>query len=206
MLSQAPPSPPGPLSRERARGKRCFRRQWIVALPATALLFVACAGGGSKPPATGTTSSTAQPTWTVAAAADTPTPPATVATETPGDVMAPTDVPSTSAAQVISRGPSDRDSVVFTFDAGSDTGYTAQILDTLAANDITAAFGITGRWAEQNASLLERIVSDGHELINHTYDHGSFTGYSTDAPPLTQAPSAGTSSSVLTRSCRRSLV
>jgi peptidoglycan/xylan/chitin deacetylase (PgdA/CDA1 family) len=88
---------------------------------------------------------------------------------------------------VISRGPSDRNVVAFTFDAGSDTGYTAQILDTLAANHITAAFGITGRWAEQNAALLERIAGDGHELINHTYDHGSFTGYSTDAPALTQS-------------------
>jgi peptidoglycan/xylan/chitin deacetylase (PgdA/CDA1 family) len=88
---------------------------------------------------------------------------------------------------VISRGPASASNVVLTFDAGSDVGYTAQILDTLSENGITAAFGITGRWAEQNPALLERIVNEGHDLINHTYDHGSFTGYSTGAPALTQA-------------------
>jgi peptidoglycan/xylan/chitin deacetylase (PgdA/CDA1 family) len=87
---------------------------------------------------------------------------------------------------VIARGPATGNDVALTFDAGSDTGYTAQILDTLSANGMTAAFGITGRWAERNAALLERIVNEGHDLINHTYDHGSFTGLSTGAPALTQ--------------------
>src|SRR5437867_9803988 len=49
------------------------------------------------------------------------------------------------------------------------------------------SFGITGRWAEQNPEMLRRIVSEGHSLINHSYDHASFTGLSTGKPPLTQA-------------------
>lgn len=69
--------------------------------------------------------------------------------------------------------------VAFSFDAGSDTGYAAQILDTLAANGIRASFGMTGRWAEQNPGLLQRMVNEGHNMINHTYDHGSMTGNST---------------------------
>jgi peptidoglycan/xylan/chitin deacetylase (PgdA/CDA1 family) len=73
--------------------------------------------------------------------------------------------------------------IALTFDAGADAGFTAQILDTLKAEGITASFGVTGRWAEQNAALLRRIVQDGHELINHTYDHDSFTGRSTGKPP-----------------------
>jgi peptidoglycan/xylan/chitin deacetylase (PgdA/CDA1 family) len=77
--------------------------------------------------------------------------------------------------------------VAFTFDAGSDVGYASMILDTLAANGIRASFGMTGRWAEQNPDLVRRIANEGHEFINHSYDHPSFTGLSTGEPPLTQA-------------------
>jgi peptidoglycan/xylan/chitin deacetylase (PgdA/CDA1 family) len=95
-------------------------------------------------------------------------------------------------AQVLVRGASSRNSVALTFDAGSDIGYTGLILDTLAANGIGADFGMTGRWAEGNPEMLQRIVNGGHRLINHTYDHSSFTGRSTSQGPLTQA--AGTNS------------
>jgi peptidoglycan/xylan/chitin deacetylase (PgdA/CDA1 family) len=30
---------------------------------------------------------------------------------------------------------------------------------------------MTGRWAESNPDLLQRMVDEGHALINHTYDH-----------------------------------
>ena len=95
--------------------------------------------------------------------------------------------PFSGVAQVIRKGNADRNIVAFSFDAGSDVGYAAQILDTLSANGLLASFGITGKWAEQNPDLLRRIVDEGHELINHTYSHASFTGGSTDKAPLTQA-------------------
>ena len=98
-----------------------------------------------------------------------------------------TPTPFTDAAQVIRKGNTSRNAVAFSFDAGSDAGYTAQILDTLKTNGIRVSFGMTGRWAEQNPDLLQRIVNEGHELINHTYDHASFTGGSTGQPALTQA-------------------
>jgi peptidoglycan/xylan/chitin deacetylase (PgdA/CDA1 family) len=31
------------------------------------------------------------------------------------------------------------------------------------------------------------IAAAGHELVNHSYDHGSFTGLSSSRPPLSQA-------------------
>jgi peptidoglycan/xylan/chitin deacetylase (PgdA/CDA1 family) len=46
---------------------------------------------------------------------------------------------------------------------------------------------VTGQWAEQNPELMRRIVDEGHQLINHTYDHQSFTGFSLDTEPLTAA-------------------
>ena len=113
--------------------------------------------------------------------ADGATPPP--ATPLPTGTQQPT---GAGPAQVISIGNTGRNTVAFTFDAGSDAGYTTQILDTLAANGIHATFGMTGKFAEQNPQLVQRMVNEGHTLINHTYDHASWTGNSTGAAPLTQ--------------------
>jgi peptidoglycan/xylan/chitin deacetylase (PgdA/CDA1 family) len=75
--------------------------------------------------------------------------------------------------------------VALTFDAGSDAGNTARILDLLADDHIPATFGVTGAWAQANPGLLLRIVRSGHQIVNHTFDHRSFTGVSTGSPPLT---------------------
>jgi peptidoglycan/xylan/chitin deacetylase (PgdA/CDA1 family) len=74
-----------------------------------------------------------------------------------------------------------------TFDAGSDPGHTTQILDILGADHIHATFGITGEWAQANPALLRRIAAAGHQIVNHSWDHQSFTGVSTNAQPLTAA-------------------
>jgi peptidoglycan/xylan/chitin deacetylase (PgdA/CDA1 family) len=75
--------------------------------------------------------------------------------------------------------------VALTFDAGSDRGYAARILSILERNHVRASFGMTGRWAEANKDLVRRMSRDGDLLMNHTYDHRSFTGYSSNAAPLT---------------------
>lgn len=80
--------------------------------------------------------------------------------------------------------------VALTFDAGSDTGYTKYILDTLAARGARASFGMTGKWAEANPALFRRMVAEGHAVINHTYSHRSFTGVSSRTRPLTYAERA----------------
>lgn len=87
-------------------------------------------------------------------------------------------------AVVIRHMATSRKVVALTFDAGSDVGYASQILDTLAANGVKATFGVTGRWAEANPALLRRMVEEGHTVMNHTYSHPSFTGYSTGTAPL----------------------
>jgi peptidoglycan/xylan/chitin deacetylase (PgdA/CDA1 family) len=97
-----------------------------------------------------------------------------------------TSTPASGSAQVVRKGDTGSKTVFLTFDAGADAGFTAQILDTLKANGIVTAFGVTGRWAEQNPDLVRRIAQEGHSLINHSYDHPSFTGRSTNTPPLTQ--------------------
>ena len=68
--------------------------------------------------------------------------------------------------------------VALTFDAGADRGYAEDILDTLAAEQVPATFGMTGAWARTSPELVQRMADEGHMVINHTYDHRSFTGLS----------------------------
>jgi peptidoglycan/xylan/chitin deacetylase (PgdA/CDA1 family) len=78
----------------------------------------------------------------------------------------------------VDRGPTECGRVALTFDAGSDRGYAELILDILRENKIHAGFGMTGTWATANPDLVRRIGDEGHEFINHTWDHPSFTGAS----------------------------
>jgi peptidoglycan/xylan/chitin deacetylase (PgdA/CDA1 family) len=155
-----------------------------------ALALVGCAAPNSDRgagPATSTTSATVAPTSTsVPPSATTATTGSTTSTRPPA--------PTTSAGQpadgqvaVITVGATSRSVVALTFDAGSDPGNASQILDVLAQNGIQATFGLTGAWAEANPALLRRIVTTGNQVVDHTWDHRSFTGYSTGTGPLTAA-------------------
>ena len=89
-------------------------------------------------------------------------------------------------AQIVERGDPNRRIVALTFDAGSDTGFAAQILDILGRERIRATFGMTGVWAEQNPDLVRRMATEGYQLVNHSYDHRSFTGRSSNSAPLNE--------------------
>lgn len=116
--------------------------------------------------------------------ADTPTPEPTP-TRPPTSVPSPSPTPHRSgSAKTIRKLGTSRKVVALTFDAGADAGYTGQILDTLSARRVRAMFGVTGKWAKANPELMERIVNEGHTVINHTYTHRSLTGYSTGEQPL----------------------
>ncbi len=83
-----------------------------------------------------------------------------------------------AAAQTITRFATSEPIMVLTLDAGADRGNTVQLLDTLAAKNVRASFGMTGLWARDNPDLVRRIGAEGHHIINHTFDHRSFTGLS----------------------------
>jgi peptidoglycan-N-acetylglucosamine deacetylase len=78
----------------------------------------------------------------------------------------------------VDRGPAECNSVHLSFDNGADVGYAEMILDILKEEKVPVSFGMTGAWAKQNPELTKRIVDEGHELINHTWSHASFTGFS----------------------------
>lgn len=82
----------------------------------------------------------------------------------------------------VSRGPTECNAIHLSFDAGADRGYAEMILDTLRDEKVTVSIGMTGRWAQQNPDLTQRMIDEGHELINHTWSHSSFTGFSAGRP------------------------
>lgn len=126
--------------------------------------------------------STSAPTTTSA-----PADPTTTATIPPTSAPPTTTSPPASPSVVLRRVATAQPVVLLTFDAGSDAGATTRILDLLRARGMTASFGLTGDWVEAYPSLARRIVVEGHSVINHTQDHRSFTGFSTDSAPLSTA-------------------
>ncbi|MEJ7837315.1 MAG: polysaccharide deacetylase family protein [Thermomicrobiales bacterium] len=180
----------------------------IIAVAVWGVRSVASVDDGSdEESATITLVNTTTPTATVAAT-ETPRPtreptaePTEESTEEPTDepVEEPTEEPTVASperpdppdldvsgeAVVFDRGSSGRLEIALTFDAGEGAGYTEDILDLLDDYGIKGTFGVTGQWAENNPELMQRIVDEGHQVLNHTYDHGSFTGFSPGTEALT---------------------
>jgi peptidoglycan/xylan/chitin deacetylase (PgdA/CDA1 family) len=163
----------------------------LAAMTVLALVAGACGRHERASDDVGTTTSVTSPVGTEPPPSSTPTTAPGVTTLPPPPSTAPspstTPPPAGGPAVQIRRGNPDHRTVALTFDAGSDVGSTATILDTLAARGIRATFGMTGAWAEAHPDLVRRMLAEGHQLLNHSYDHPSFTGRSTGRPALTAA-------------------
>jgi len=70
--------------------------------------------------------------------------------------------------------------VALTFDDGPDVCYTPQILDILKQNNVKATFFIVGLNAQSHPEMIRRIVSEGHAIGNHTWDHPVLSKLSAD--------------------------
>ena len=73
-------------------------------------------------------------------------------------------------------GDGDEKVLYLTFDAGYENGCTAQILDTLKAHNVSAAFFLVGDYMERNPDLVRRMVEEGHIVGNHTMNHPDMSG------------------------------
>jgi peptidoglycan-N-acetylglucosamine deacetylase len=68
-------------------------------------------------------------------------------------------------------GAADPKQIALTFDDGPDPTWTPKILDILKRKQVPGTFFVIGENALQQPFLLNRMVSEGHELGNHTYTH-----------------------------------
>ncbi len=70
--------------------------------------------------------------------------------------------------------------VALTFDGGSSDRGTRHILDILRRAGLHCTMFLTGRFVEHFPHLVEQILSDGHEIGNHTYTHPHLTNLEKD--------------------------
>ena len=70
--------------------------------------------------------------------------------------------------------------VALSFDDGPDPKWTPKILDILKQKNVKGAFMMIGAEAQENVSLMKRVVREGHEIGNHTYTHPDISEISTE--------------------------
>ena len=104
----------------------------------------------------------------------------TVTVDADGHVQGET-ITKSAGGYLISRGGAGSRRVALTFDDGPDDRFTALILDTLRSRHAVASFFVVGRQVQRLPALTRRILSEGHEIGNHSWSHPDFAGLSEQA-------------------------
>ena len=73
--------------------------------------------------------------------------------------------------EIYSRVETDKKVVALTFDDGPTRTYTDEILQILREEKTKATFYVMGADIEKNPGELEKIIADGHEIGNHSFNH-----------------------------------
>jgi len=68
-------------------------------------------------------------------------------------------------------GVKDDNVLYLTFDAGYEIDLTDDILDTLKKHEVPAAFFLVGNYIRDYPELINRMVTEGHIVANHTMTH-----------------------------------
>lgn len=61
--------------------------------------------------------------------------------------------------------------IALTFDDGPTPSRTAEILNILREENVKATFYLIGNDIEKNPGEVEKMIAEGHEIGNHTYNH-----------------------------------
>lgn len=78
---------------------------------------------------------------------------------------------SSSSANRISHGNRSQKYIALTFDDGPVSANTPRLLDMLSRRNVKATFYVIGERAQNHPDIIRRIVSEGHEVGNHTWNH-----------------------------------
>lgn len=70
--------------------------------------------------------------------------------------------------------------ISLTFDDGPTT-FTPAVLDLLQQYQVKATFFCIGKQVRQHPEILQRIISEGHTVGNHTFHHSSQLGFKNTA-------------------------
>lgn len=153
-------------------------RAFAAAILAATLTLAGCGKSSSSAPPPDSASTRASPT------ADATAPPTAVAIpapRAPAAPTAPTPIPPTAIppallGQDIERLPTTQKAVALTFDAGANADAVPSILATLAREQITATFFLTGDFVTHYPDAARKIAAAGHRIGNHSMTHPAFAG------------------------------
>jgi len=65
--------------------------------------------------------------------------------------------------------------VAMTFDDGPHPTNTPRLLDLMKKRNVKATFFVVGRNAKAYPHILRRMIAEGHEVANHTWNHPDLT-------------------------------
>ena len=83
-------------------------------------------------------------------------------------------------SSVAQEGKNDK-KIALTFDDGPDPVYTTKVLDILDSYGVKGTFFVIGENVASHPEIAREIVSRGHEIENHSFDHPVFSLLSDDA-------------------------
>lgn len=86
----------------------------------------------------------------------------------------------------VTRVPMNQKWIALTFDGGSLDKGSREILEILHEQDVQCTMFLTGRFIERYRDVVETIVSDGHEIGNHTFSHPHLTNLERDGSSRTR--------------------
>jgi polysaccharide deacetylase family sporulation protein PdaB len=75
----------------------------------------------------------------------------------------------------------DKKAMALTFDISWGEKVPTEVLDVLKEHDQKATFFLSGPWSQHYKDVVNRIVSDGHEIASHGQDHVNLSQESKEA-------------------------
>ncbi len=89
-------------------------------------------------------------------------------------------VPPPGVRLVYSSVPMTQPYVAMTFDDGPHASNTPKLLNMLKQRNIKATFYVVGKNVREYPDIVRRILAEGHEIGNHTWDHQALSGMSAE--------------------------
>jgi len=79
--------------------------------------------------------------------------------------------PEVNNVHFIGSGPSAGNRIAITFDDGPTPGVTDVVLDELKKRNLHSTFFMIGKRVLEAPELAQRVLAEGHEVCNHTFNH-----------------------------------
>lgn len=83
-------------------------------------------------------------------------------------------------AEDVRQGNLTKKNIAITFDGGSTNNAADEILDILKEKEIKSTFFLTGEFIRNYPQTVKRIINEGHEVGNHTWNHPKMTSFEVD--------------------------